>query len=114
MSRMPAILVDGVRNVTVEDNDIVHADRGIVVYCWRAGAVDGARWINNRFEAIGTVKSDSPHGKEADIHITVRDVQGRGQIRHLLLKANLFERRSPEASVDRRARCRAHDRGRYD
>lgn len=86
-----------VRNVVFEDNDIVNADVGIAVWCWRGGTVDGAQWINNHFEAIGVVPKESPHKKETNIRITIRNVnnEGLGHIRNLLIKDNTFERFAP-------------------
>ena len=90
-----------VRNVVFENNDIVHADVGIAVWCWRGGTVDGAQWLNNRFEAIGVVPNASPHKKETNVRLTIRNVNdaGRGHIRHLLIKDNTFERFSPNDSM---------------
>lgn len=86
-------------NVVFENNDIVHADVGIAVWCWRGGTVDGAKWINNYFENIGTVKNDSPHKKETNIRLTIRDVEGKGHITNMLMKDNTFERFAPNDSL---------------
>lgn len=90
-----------VSNVTFENNDIVHADVGIAVWCWRGGTVRDARWINNYFEGIGTVKKDSPHKKETNIRVTIRNVNndGAGHVRNLLIKDNTYERFSPNDSL---------------
>lgn len=90
-----------VRNVLFDDNDIINADVGIAVWCWRGGTVDGAQWINNRFEAIGVVLKESPHKKETNIRITIRNVnnEGLGHIRNLLIKDNTFERFSPNDAM---------------
>jgi hypothetical protein len=90
-----------VRNVVFADNDIVNADVGIAVWCWRGGGVDGAQWINNYFEGIGVVPKESPHKKETNIRLTIRNVnnEGLGHIRHLLIKDNTFERFSPNDAL---------------
>lgn len=88
-------------NVVFENNDIIHADVGIAVWCWRGGTVDGAKWINNHFEAIGVLKNESPHKKETNIRITIRNVEnsGGGNVRDLLIKDNTFERFSPNDAL---------------
>lgn len=90
-----------VRNVEFADNDIINADVGIAVWCWRGGTVDGARWVNNHFEAIGVVPKESPHKKETNIRLTIRNVndEGFGHIRNLLLKDNTFERFGPNDAM---------------
>lgn len=88
-------------NVVFENNDVVHADVGIAIWCWRGGTVDGARWVNNYFEGIGTVTNESPHKKETNIRLTIRNVDnsGAGQIRDVLIKDNTFERFSPNDAL---------------
>lgn len=90
-----------ISDVVFEDNDVVHADVGIAVWCWRGGTVENARWINNHFEAIGVVPKESPHKKETNIRLTIRNVQnhGAGHIRNLLIKDNVFARHSPNDSM---------------
>lgn len=90
-----------VRDVVFADNDIVNADVGIAVWCWRGGTVDGAQWVNNHFEAIGVVPKESPHKKETAIRLTIRNVnnEGLGHIRNLLIKDNTFERFSPNDAM---------------
>jgi polygalacturonase len=87
------------RNVTFENNDVVHADVGIAVWCWRGGSIDGARWINNHFESIGGVKKEGPNAKTSSLRLTIRDVEGKGRVRNLLIKDNTFENFSPSESV---------------
>ncbi len=90
-----------VNNVLFENNDVVNADVGIAVWCWRGGTVDGATWRNNHFEAIGRVPKESPHKKETNIRLTIRNVNndGRGHVRNLLIKDNTFERFSPNDAM---------------
>ena len=40
-------------DVAFEDNDVIHADRGIAVYCYRGATVESATWVGNHFEHIG-------------------------------------------------------------
>ena len=88
-----------VRNVSFENNDIVHADVGIAVWCWRGGNVENARWTGNHFEGIATVKKDGPNAKKANLRLTIRNVEGAGQVRNLLIKDNTFEKFAPEDSL---------------
>ena len=92
------------RDVLFANNDIVHADTGIVVQCYRGGYVDGARWIGNYFEQVGTVANDSPHRKGADIYINARSADSFGGIRNLLIKDNTFEQFSERPSMIRAAK----------
>ena len=41
-----------IRDVLFEDNDVVHADRGVGLYVHEGAAVSGIKWINNRLEVI--------------------------------------------------------------
>lgn len=42
----------GARNVTFEDNDVLHADRALALYA-RRGFIEGARYIGNAAEYVG-------------------------------------------------------------
>lgn len=86
-------------NVAFEDNVIVNADVGIAVWAWRGGTIDGARWVNNHFEAIGAVKKTGPNAKVSAIRLSVRDVEGKGNVRNLVLKDNTFESFSENDSL---------------
>ena len=79
-------------NIVFENNDVVHADRGIVVYCDHGAMIDSPRWVNNHFETIGD------NLKQRNIDIRVKDVGGRGTICNILIKDNTFERFSPNRS----------------
>jgi polygalacturonase len=92
-----------VRNVLFANNDIIHADTGIVVQCYRGGYVDGARWIGNHFEQVGTVANNSPHRKGANIYINAQSRDNFGGIRNLHIKDNSFERFSERRSMIRAA-----------
>jgi polygalacturonase len=41
-----------IRDVLFEDNDVVHADRGVGLYVHEGATVSGIKWINNRLEVI--------------------------------------------------------------
>jgi polygalacturonase len=81
-----------IRDIRFENNDVVHADSGIVVQCYRNGYVNGASWLNNHFEQIGVIANDSPHRKGAQIYVNSRSRDGFGHIQNLVLKNNSFER----------------------
>lgn len=87
------------RNVTFENNDVVNADVGIALWAWRGGSIENARWINNHFESIGGVKKEGPNAKTSNIRLTIRDVEGKGHVRNVLIKDNTFEHFSPSESV---------------
>lgn len=90
-----------IRDVEFSDNDVVNADVGIAAWCWRGGTIENARWINNHFEGIGVLEKASPHKKETNIRLSIRNVNnaGLGHIRDLLIKDNTFERFSPNDSM---------------
>lgn len=90
-----------VHDVTFAGNDVIHADSGIVVQCYRGGYVDGAKWIDNHFEQIGLVPNSSPHRKGLDIYVNSGSRESFGEIRNLLLSRNSFERRNPRPSMIR-------------
>lgn len=79
-------------DVVFEGNDVVHADRGIVVYNYFGGNVEKCRWIDNHFEFIG---GDL---KKMQVEIKIQDEEGRGRIAQLLLKDNFFEREAENHS----------------
>ena len=79
-------------NIVFENNEVIHADRGIVVYCYRGATIENPRWINNYFERIGD------NIKEMNIEMNIRDVEGRGRLNDVLIKDNTFERFSPNPS----------------
>ncbi len=69
-----------IRNIIFEDNDIVHADRGIVMYLYDGAILENIRFVNNRFEKIGGDRNQKL------IHIEIRDRRGAGHIRDVLIK----------------------------
>lgn len=81
------------RNILFEDNDIVHADRGIVMYLYDGAVLENIRFINNRFEKIGGDRNQKL------FHIEIRDRHGAGHIRNVLMKDVYAEDFSPNNSV---------------
>ena len=79
-------------DVAFEDNEVIHADRGIAVYCYRGATVESSRWVGNHFEYIGD------DIKQMNIEIKIRDEGGKGRIHGVLIKNNTFERFSPNPS----------------
>jgi hypothetical protein len=79
-------------NIVFENNDVVHADRGIVVYCYRGARIENPRWINNHFERIGD------NTKQMNIEIKIQDDGGKGYLSDVLIKDNTFEHFSPNPS----------------
>jgi polygalacturonase len=79
-------------NIIFENNEVIHADRGIAVYCYRGATVENPRWISNHFEFIG---GDI---KRMNMEIKVQDDGGKGYLNDVLIKDNTFERFSPNQS----------------
>jgi hypothetical protein len=78
--------------VVFANNEVVHADRGIVVYCYRGATVVNPRWINNHFEFVG---GDT---KRMNLEIRIQDEQGKGLLRDVLIRDNSFEHFSEHPS----------------
>ena len=79
-------------NIVFENNEVIHADRGIVVYCYRGATIENPKWINNYFERIGD------NIKEMNMEIKIQDDGGRGYLNNVFIKDNTFERFSPNPS----------------
>jgi hypothetical protein len=79
-------------NIVFQNNEVVHADRGIVVYCYRGATIDNPKWINNYFERIGD------NIKKMNMEIKIQDVEGRGYLNNVFIKDNTFESFSPNPS----------------
>ncbi len=73
-------------NVRFENNAVVHADRGIVVYAYSGAEIEDSRWVGNQFEFIG---GDM---KRMNIEIKVQLDEGKSRMREVLLQNNTFER----------------------
>ncbi|MGE5550608.1 MAG: glycoside hydrolase family 28 protein [Bacteroidota bacterium] len=81
-------------DIVFENNDIVHADRGIVVYCYRGATIEGPKWIGNYFEYIGD------DGKQQNIVLEIKDDKqlGLGYVNNATIKDCTFEKFSPGIS----------------
>lgn len=84
---------DYFRNITFENNDIVHADRGMVIYLYDGAVCEDIRFVNNRFEYIGGDRNQKL------IHMEIRDRGGAGHIRNVLIKDVYADDFSPNDSV---------------
>lgn len=73
-------------NFVFENNEVVHADRGMSMNCYFGGSIVGPKWINNYFEFIG---GDL---KRMHMEMKIRDEEGKGRIRDVLIQDNTFER----------------------
>jgi hypothetical protein len=58
-------------NIVFENNEVIHADRGIAVYCYRGATIENPKWINNYFEFIGDDR------QRMNMEIEIRDDQGK-------------------------------------
>jgi len=81
-----------ITNVVFENNEVIRADRGIVVYCYRGATIENSKWINNYFEFIG---GDM---KRMHMEIKIQDEGGKGHLSDVLIKNNTFERLSQNQS----------------
>jgi len=79
-------------DVVFENNDVIRADRGIVVYAYCGATVENVRWQDNRYEFIG---GDI---KPMHIELKIGDEAGQGQLRGLLIKDETFEREAERPS----------------
>lgn len=79
-------------NAVFENNEVVSADRGIVVYGYFGGTIADCRWLGNHFEFIG---GDL---KRMHVEIKIQDEEGRGHVQDLLIKDNAFEREAENGS----------------
>jgi len=79
-------------NILFENNDVIHADRGIVVYCYRGATIENPKWINNHFERIGD------NTKQMNLEIKIQDDGGTGFLNNVFIKDNTFEHFSPNPS----------------
>lgn len=79
-------------DIVFERNDVVRADRGIVVYNYFGGTVEKCRWADNHFEFIG---GDL---KRMHVEIKIQNEEGKGLIADLLLVNNSFEQEAEKSS----------------
>ena len=83
---------DVFRNIIFENNDIVHADRGMAIYLDDGALVENIQFINNRFEHIGGDRN------QMLIHMVISEGTGQGRIRDVLIKDNHAHEFSPNHS----------------
>jgi len=79
-------------NVLFENNEVIHADRGIVVYAYSGAEIEDTRWIGNHFEFIG---GDI---KRMGIEIKIQAEEGNSRMRDVLLQNNTFEHEAEKPS----------------
>lgn len=78
--------------VIFENNDVIRADRGIVVYAYDGGTVEDVLWRGNHHEFIG---GDT---KRMHLEIKLNQGEGKGQLRGLLIQNETFEREAENRS----------------
>ncbi len=79
-------------NVRFENNDVIRADRGIVVYAYDGGTVENVLWRGNHYEFIG---GDT---KRMLMEVKLNEGEGKGQLRGLLIQNETFEREAENRS----------------
>lgn len=72
------------RDIVFQNNYVVMADRGLVLYCYDGARFENVKFINNHFE-----NGFSDFEKKA-IHFVVKERDGRGQINNVLIKDCYF------------------------
>jgi hypothetical protein len=81
------------RNILFQQNDVVHADRALVIYNYDGTVCEDIRFVDNRAEVIGGDRD------EKLIHMEITNRSGRGQIRNVLVRNFLAEQFSAKDSV---------------
>lgn len=79
-------------NVIFENNNVIRADRGIVVYAYDGGTVENVLWCGNYHEFIG---GDT---KRMHMEIKLNEGEGKGQLSGLLIQNETFEREAENRS----------------
>ena len=72
------------RDIVFQNNYIVMADRGLVLYCYDGAKFENIKFINNYFET-----GYSDFEKKA-IHFVIKERDGRGQIKNVLIRNCTF------------------------
>jgi polygalacturonase len=75
------------RDIIFQNNYIVMADRGLVLYCYDGARFENVKFINNYFE-----NGFSDFEKKA-IHFVIKERDGKGQIKNVLIKDCYFSPR---------------------
>lgn len=81
-----------------ENNDVIHADIPIAIYCYKGGHVQNARWIGNYIQSTATLPNDSPHKHSCNIYLNANSTNDFGSIKNVLIKDNTFEKFGPQPS----------------
>ena len=79
-------------NVRFENNDVIRADRGIVVYAYDGATVENGLWRGNHYEFIG---GDT---KRMAMEIKLNEDGGKGQLRVLRIHDETFEQEAEKPS----------------
>lgn len=79
--------------VLFENNDVIHADRGIVAYVYDGGSVEDVVWRGNHHEFIG---GDI---KAMHMEIKIVDRNGKGQLGRLRIENETFEQEAENPSL---------------
>lgn len=79
-------------NVRFENNDVIRADRGIVIYAYDGATVEDVLWQGNHYEFVG---GDM---KRMHMEIKLNEGEGKGQLRRLLIKDETFESEAEKPS----------------
>lgn len=87
-----------VRNSLFENNDVIHADIPIAIYCYKGGHVENARWIGNYIQSTATLPNDSPHKHSCNLYLNTNSKDNFGTARNILIQNNTFEKFGPQHS----------------
>lgn len=75
------------RNITFQNNWVVQADRGLVLYCFDGASFQNIKFINNYFEY------PYKDNEQKAIHFVIKNRSGRGVIDNVLIKNCFFSKR---------------------
>lgn len=81
------------RNILFENNDVVECDRGLALYCNDGAVFENVRFVNNRIER------NFPDSQRKAIHFSIKDRNGAGYIRNILVKDCHFLEAFPKGSA---------------
>ena len=89
--------VNDSRDISFEDNDILGCDRGMSLYIEDGAHIEDVRFVGNRFEK--PVLDAKQRLIDFYTHDRKGDGKGGGQIRNVLIKDTVVDRRWPRAST---------------
>lgn len=72
------------RNIAFENNYVIMADRGLTLYCYDGARFENIRFVNNYFE------NGFPDFEKKAIHFAIKQRNGQGSIRNVLIKDCYF------------------------